>query len=125
MYSHLESSVQEAIQGLITALVKSLGPNHPKLLSLLRNYPEGAENLALRILHIFTDGQRATPGIVNLVKYLIAERGADARFLMLIIAEMDKVCVICGLSPTAVSHLPVGGDYEAPSSISVDAQWHT
>lgn len=84
--------MQEAIQELITALIKSLGPNHPKPLSLLRNYPEGAESLALRILHIFTDGQRATPGIVNLVKYLTAERGADARFLMLIIAEMDKVC---------------------------------
>jgi symplekin len=80
------------MQGLITALIKSLGPNHPKLLSLLRNYPDGAENFALRILHIFTEGQRVTPSIVNLVKYLIAERGADARFLMLIIAEMDKVC---------------------------------
>jgi len=76
-------------------------------------------------LHIFTDGQRATPGIVNLVKYLIAERGADARFLMLIIAEMDKVRAICGLDSIAVSHLPVGGDYEAPSSIGIDAQRHT
>lgn len=98
-----------------------MGPNHPKLLSLLRNYPEGAENLALRILHIFTDGQRATPSIVNLVKYLIAERGADARFLMLIIAEMDKVCCHYDWAPIVVSHVPVGGDYEAPSSISVNA----
>lgn len=66
-----------------------------------------------------------TPGIVNLVKYLIAERGADARFLMLIIAEMDKVCAVCGLGSIVVSHSVVGGDYEAPPSISVNAQWHT
>jgi hypothetical protein len=79
----------------------------------------------LRILHIFTDGQRATPSIVNLVKYLTAERGADARFLMLIIAEMDKVSTTCGLGSIAVSHLPVGGDHEAPPSIGVDAQWYT
>jgi len=44
---------------------------------------------------------------------------------MLIIAEMDKVRAICRLGFTIVSHPPVGGDYEASSSISIDAQWHT
>lgn len=90
-YPDFDPSVQEAIQELITALMRSLGPNHPKLQALLRTYPEGAESLALRILHIFTVNQRPPPSVVSLVKYLMAERGADARFLMLIIAEMDKV----------------------------------
>ncbi|KAG1760128.1 Symplekin tight junction protein C terminal-domain-containing protein [Suillus occidentalis] len=76
-YGQMELTVQEAIQDLITALIKSLGSSNGKLLTLMRTCPPGSESLALRQL-------------VALVKGLISDRDLDARFLIPIIAEMDK-----------------------------------
>lgn len=90
-YVHMDISVQEAIQDLITALIKSLGPNHSRLSNLLRNFPAGAESLILRVITIFTENGRPSPPLVSLVKALVIERELDARFLIPIIAEMDKV----------------------------------
>ncbi|KAI6112643.1 Symplekin tight junction protein C terminal-domain-containing protein [Pisolithus sp. B1] len=89
-YGQMDVSVQEAIQGLITALVKSLGSNNGKLLTLMRTCPPGSESLALRVLTIFTEHGRPSAQLVALVKGLISERDLDARFLIPIIAEMDK-----------------------------------
>ena len=87
----MDVSVQEAIQQLITALIRSLGSNNGKLLTLMRNFPPGAETLALRVLAIFTEGGRQSAQMVALIKALISERDLDARFLIPIIADMDKV----------------------------------
>jgi len=97
-YGQMDVSVQQAIQELITALIRSLGPSHGKLLTLLRTFPPGAETLALRVLTIFTENGRPSATIVALVKSLITERDLDARFLIPIIAEMDKVCIPWSLS---------------------------
>lgn len=93
-YGQMDVTVQEAIQELITALIRSLGPTHGKLLTLLRTFPPGAETLALRVLTIFTENGRPTATLVALVKSLITERDLDARFLIPIIAEMDKVRIL-------------------------------
>lgn len=98
----MDVTVQEAIQDLITALIKSMGPSHSKILTLLGTFPSGADTLALRILTIFTESGRPSPTIVSLVKSLISERDLDARFLIPIIAEMDKVCLIWTSPWTAV-----------------------
>lgn len=90
----MDVTVQEAIQELITALIRSLGPTHGKLLTLLRTFPPGAETLALRVLTIFTENGRPNATLVALVKSLITERDLDARFLIPIIAEMDKVSIL-------------------------------
>lgn len=90
-YGQMDITVQEAIQNLITALIRSLGSNHGKLLTLMRTCPQGAESLALRVLTIFTEHGRASAQLVALVKGLVGERDLDARFLIPIIAEMDKV----------------------------------
>ena len=87
----MDISVQEAIQSLITALIRSLGPNHKQLLEVLRSCPEGSESLALRVLTIFTEHGRPSSPLVALVKNLVWERNLDARFLIPVIAEMDKV----------------------------------
>ncbi|KIK60366.1 hypothetical protein GYMLUDRAFT_43667 [Collybiopsis luxurians FD-317 M1] len=97
-YGQMDVTVQEAIQELITALVRSLGSSHGKLLTLMRTCPPGAESLALRVLTVFTEHGRASPQLVALVKGLINERDLDARFLIPIIAEMDK--------PDIIRHLP-------------------
>jgi len=89
-YGHMDSSTQEVIQNLITPLVKSLGSSNGKLLTLMRTCPAGSESLALRVLAIFTESGRPSAQLVALVKGLISERDLDARFLIPIIAEMDK-----------------------------------
>lgn len=94
-YSQMDVTVQAAIQDLITALIKSLGSNNGKLLTLMRTCPPGAESLALRVLSIFTEHGRPSTQLVALVKGLISERDLDARFLIPIIAEMDKVRGSC------------------------------
>ncbi|KAF9072274.1 Symplekin tight junction protein C terminal-domain-containing protein [Rhodocollybia butyracea] len=81
-YGQMDITVQEAIQELITALVRSLGSSHGKLLTLMRTCPPEASSLAL----------------LALVKGLINEQDLDARFLIPIIAEMDK--------PDIIRHLP-------------------
>jgi len=113
----MDVTVQEAIQDLITALIRSLGSSHGKLLTLMRTCPPGAESLALRVLTIFTEHGRASTQLVALVKALINERDLDARFLIPIIAEMDKVsrhlCILWYqpsklpyLQPDIMRHLP-------------------
>jgi hypothetical protein len=79
------------VQELITPLVRSLGPSHARLLMSLRAFPRGADGLLLRVLKIFTDNGRPSAPLVALVKSLIAERELDVRFLVPIIAELDKV----------------------------------
>ncbi|KAG8927139.1 hypothetical protein FRC02_008439 [Tulasnella sp. 418] len=93
-YGQMDSSVQDAIKELITQLIKTLGPNNGKLLTLLRTFPYGAESLALRVLAILTENGRPTPPLVALVKSLIAERQLDPRFLITIIGEMDKADIV-------------------------------
>lgn len=87
----MDISVQEHVQELISPLVRALGSSHGKLLTLLRTLPDGAESLGLRIITIFTDSGRPSAPLVTLVKTLVSERDLDARFLIPIIAEMDKV----------------------------------
>ncbi|GBE86574.1 hypothetical protein SCP_0904530 [Sparassis crispa] len=89
-YGGMEQTVQETIQHLITPLIRALGPTHGRLLTLLRTFPPGAESLALRVLNIFTEHGRPSSQLVSLVKSLVNERDLDARFLIPIIAEMDK-----------------------------------
>jgi symplekin len=89
----MDQTVQEAMQDLITPLIRSLGSSHSKLLTLMRQCRAGSESLVLRILSIFTDHGRPSAQLVALVKSLINERDLDARFLIPIIAEMDKVFI--------------------------------
>ena len=89
----MDQTVQEAMQDLITPLIRSLGSSHSKLLTLMRQCTSGSESLVLRILTIFTDHGRPSTQLVALVKSLINERDLDARFLIPIIAEMDKVFI--------------------------------
>ncbi|KAG2145122.1 Symplekin tight junction protein C terminal-domain-containing protein [Suillus clintonianus] len=89
-YGQMELTVQAAVQDLITALIKSLGSSNGKLLTLMRTCPPGSESLALRVLTIFTEHGRPSAQLVALVKGLISDRDLDARFLIPIIAEMDK-----------------------------------
>jgi len=87
----MDPTVQDVVQELLVRPIQAIGPNNSRLLEYVKDYPEGAETLVLKILNVFTDGTRPAPSVISLVKTLLADRGADARFLMFIISEMDKV----------------------------------
>ena len=91
VYPRMDASVQEAVGVLLTPLIRSLGPTHTKLLTILRSFPPASETLALRVLSILTESGKPGPNIVALVKTLMLERDLDARFLIPIAGEMDKV----------------------------------
>ena len=126
-YANMDRSVQEAIEDLITALIRSLGPNHGKLLTLLRQCPEGSEGLALRVLTIFTEHARPSAQLVTIFKGLVTEREMDpqflVKFLVPIIAEMDKVCFDLGSGCTSLNHL--ARHLEISSSHRLEPQWDT
>ncbi|KAG8920094.1 hypothetical protein FRC01_000934 [Tulasnella sp. 417] len=103
-YCRMEPSVQDALQALIVPLVRTLGPNNSTLLDLLREFKPEAESLALRILSIWTENARPTPGIISVVKDLLAERELDPKFLFIIIGEMDKADIVKNL-PKIISTL--------------------
>lgn len=88
-YPRTPKFVQEAIETHIVNLIRALGPNHPRLLTLLRNFPDGADSLALCILKTLTEKIR-TPALVSLVKELVDTRDVDPRFLVPIMADLDK-----------------------------------
>ncbi|TKY88669.1 hypothetical protein EX895_002300 [Sporisorium graminicola] len=88
-YPRTPKFVQQAIETHIVNLIRALGSNHPRLLTLLRNFPDGADSLALCILKTLTEKTR-TPAIVELVKELVDTRDVDPRFLVPIMADLDK-----------------------------------
>ena len=66
----MREEVQKTIQELITPLIRALGPNHGKLLTLLRTFSSEADTLALCVLTIFTEERRPSAQLVALVKDL-------------------------------------------------------
>jgi len=108
-YSRMEASVQMAVQDHLAPVIRSIGtasgtPAYSKLLSLLRSFQTGADSLALRVIKILSDGGRPSSQLVALVKELIDERDLDARFLIPIIAELDRSEIIRQI-PRVVSML--------------------
>ena len=89
LYPKMDPSIQEAVEAEISRLVQSMGPT-PKLLDTLRNFPTGAEKLALRVVTILS-GDRGGAVLVGLVKGLMQDRELDPRFIIPIIGQLDKV----------------------------------
>lgn len=94
VYQRLDPSIQDSLNTILTPLIRSLGPNHAKLLGILRHFPPGAEKLALRIMQILTPEGNTSPGLVATVKGLLSERQLDPRFMIPIAGEMDKVSCV-------------------------------
>jgi symplekin len=98
LYPHLDSPIASAVESLLTPLIQSLGPS-AKLMEALRNFPEGADKLAMRVVAILS-AEGASLSVVNLVKGLMQDRELDPKFIIPVIGELDKVsgqaCVLRG-----------------------------
>jgi symplekin len=89
-YVTMDETIQEAVQELITALIRPMGSNNASLLTILRHFPAGSEGLVLRVVTILTAGNRPSAALVALMKTLVAEKDLGFNFIIPIIGEMDK-----------------------------------
>ncbi|KAF9352007.1 hypothetical protein BGX26_010092 [Mortierella sp. AD094] len=92
-YISYDPFVQRVIRQKIQPLIKSIKSDSPKLLALIRDFPIGAEMLALRIIFILTDGVQPSPGLVSAVQDAVIRHDLNARFLIPIIGGMDREAV--------------------------------
>ncbi|KAF9202094.1 hypothetical protein BGZ49_007734 [Haplosporangium sp. Z 27] len=92
-YSSYDLFVQRVIRQKIQPLIKSIKSDSPKLLALIRDFPIGAEKLALRVVFILTDGAQPSPGLVSAVQDAVIKHDLNARFLIPIIGGMNREAV--------------------------------
>lgn len=86
----MTTEVKEAVQTSLVPLIRSLGPNHPKILAIVEKYPDGSEELVLQILSTLTQNGKLPASLTLLIKNLAAEKDMSPRFIVPIIAEFDK-----------------------------------
>ncbi|KAG0203738.1 hypothetical protein BGX28_004086 [Mortierella sp. GBA30] len=103
-YVSFDPFVQRVIRQRILPLIKSIKSDSAKLLTLIRDFPAGAEMLVLRIIHIQTDGVRPSPGLVSAVQEAVIKHDLNARFLVPIISGLSKRDILICL-PRIVSLL--------------------
>ena len=93
-YPHMSPEVQAAIQTLSAPLIKALGASHAKIQSILRTYPPASEDLVLRMIMVLTQNGKLPPVLSNLVKEIALERDINPRFMVPIIADLDKAEIL-------------------------------
>ncbi|GJJ67861.1 symplekin [Entomortierella parvispora] len=89
--------VQKVIRTRIQPLINSIKSDSPKLLALIRNFPMGAEMLALRIVVLLTDAAKPSAGLVEAVQAAVTQHDLNARFLIPILGGLTKEEVIASL----------------------------
>lgn len=89
LYPKLPAPIQDTVEEMLTPLVRSLGPTK-KLLDILKNFPVGADKLALRVITTLS-AEGSSPVLVGVIRSLMAERELDPRFIIPVIGELDKV----------------------------------
>lgn len=103
-YPNMKAEVRVFVQSLFAPLVRALGPSNAKVLALLGNYPAGSEDLALRMLAVLTQNGKVPVSISTLIKDLAKEKDLNPRFMVPIIADLDKAEILRQL-PRIVSLL--------------------
>ena len=71
--------------------VKSMSMESNELLKLIEDFPNGAETLVLRIIHILTEKTMPSIELVNRVRFLYENKLSDVRFLIPILSGLTKV----------------------------------
>ncbi|KAM0787454.1 hypothetical protein ACM66B_003533 [Microbotryomycetes sp. NB124-2] len=104
-YARLQPFAQEALRTLIIPLIRSLGLQHPKVLEIIGTWPDGSDELVLRILVELGDKPRQAKNIIDLLQQ-VADRkdNLPAQIYSWIIADCDKPSVLRYL-PKIVSTL--------------------
>ncbi|CAJ0832977.1 11997_t:CDS:10 [Entrophospora sp. SA101] len=88
IYVNTNESVKSMIRKYASKLVEIIGLNG--LLETFQNFPDGTQDLVLRMLIVYTNNNVLPPKLVSTVKEVIAERDLDGRFLFPTIAYFEK-----------------------------------
>lgn len=88
IYPKIPPLIQAKVEELLAPLIKSLGPSK-KLLDILKNFPEGADSLALRVVKTLS-AEGSSGVLVPVIRSLLSERELDPRFVIPVIGELDK-----------------------------------
>lgn len=100
----MSPDVQAAIRSLSTPLIKSLGAFNPKIQEILRSYSPAAEELVLHVITVLTQNGKLPPTLSGIVKEIAMERDINPRFMVPVIADLDKGEIIKHL-PRVISLL--------------------
>ncbi|CAJ0759936.1 12380_t:CDS:10 [Entrophospora sp. SA101] len=84
----LRQLLKSMIRKYASKLVEIIGLNG--LLETFQNFPDGTQDLVLRMLIVYTNNNVLPPKLVSTVKEVIAERDLDGRFLFPTIAYFEK-----------------------------------
>lgn len=87
----MDPTVQGYVQSIITPLIKTMGPNNAKTLSLIQNSTPGAESFVLRILTILTEGGSVPPSVSGTIKQMASEKDVNPRLLVPVLRDFSKV----------------------------------
>lgn len=94
-YGKLSPFAKEALEELYVPLIRSLGLKHPGVLDLLGDFPEGSDNLVLKMLDVLAAKAKLPSDILALIKKVAAKRDLDSQFYLLILPECHKVWRPC------------------------------
>lgn len=101
-YPAMPTVVKKGVETHIAALVRSLGPSNGNLLRILREFPPGADGLALSVFTVMAEKGR-TQALVTAVKSLVSDRdNVDPHFLVPILPNLNKAEIL-KLLPKAVA----------------------
>ncbi|GAA5855379.1 hypothetical protein JCM8547_009056 [Rhodosporidiobolus lusitaniae] len=103
-YPKLQPFACESLEELIVPLMKALGLKHEGLLKVIGEFPEGSDNLVLKVFDILVGKTKLPSNVIALIKNVAAQRDIDSRFYALIVPECNKAEIIRYL-PRVVSLL--------------------
>lgn len=93
IYDSLPPSAQVGVENCIAPLIRSMSQNKAasmRLIDLVRDSPEGSENLVLKILMIMTELVKPSEKLIEIVRHVVAERKLDMQFIAPILAGFSK-----------------------------------
>ncbi|KAK4048377.1 hypothetical protein OIO90_005847 [Microbotryomycetes sp. JL221] len=95
-YVRLQPFAQESLRTLIIPLIRSLGLQHPKVLDAISAFPNGSDQLVLKILIELGDKPRQAKNIIDILQQVADRRDDDlpAQMYSWIIADCDKPSVL-------------------------------
>lgn len=114
LYPSLPPSIQDSVEEMLTPLVRSLGASK-KLLDILRNFPKGADKLALRVVETLAAGGSGAV-LAPIIRSLLADRALGPRFIIPVIGHLDKVSTSSGQNNASANRVRPRSKRRSPRS---------
>ncbi|KAL7751336.1 hypothetical protein RI367_003196 [Sorochytrium milnesiophthora] len=83
------ANIQRIMRLHIQNLIRAIGPS-TELLAQLREFPEGADMLAMQILRVLTDKVDPPAEVVDTVRHIFSTRTVSPKFLLFVLRAMGK-----------------------------------